>query len=206
MQLIHLQPPTPSEAVSLFETLPPDTLALIDWPASVSCGCNCPYDRVNWDYCADHNIPVARAIVQGASYYYRDGDALFLALVTEARYTQRQVLDAVCEVLQRFVPGVFVDENDLRIGASRCGMSSPELQRADGAWLNVMEVLLHSDLGEARMALAFPLGMWDHKPVSVLEDWIHPLDMEIQGDVRAIVGAVLLDVVQALTGDTWPIG
>lgn len=198
MKTLSAQPITPLEAVDLFNSTQPDTLALIDWPRSVFCGSNCPPERVNWDYCAEHDLPVVYTPVLGASYYYRDGDAIYVALVTSGRITQQALLEAVCAKLKIHVPALFVDDNDLRIGSSRCGMSAPELQRPAGAWLNVMEILLHSDLGEARKALAFPTGMWDHKPVSVLEDWIHPLDREIDGDVRAIVVQAVQSAVEDL--------
>lgn len=198
MRTLSLQPVTALEAVDLFNTIQPDTLLLIDWPHSVFCGSNCPPERVDWDYCAEHDIPVVYAPVLGASYYYRESDAIYAALVTYERITQQALLEAVCAKLQVYVPALFVDDNDLRIGSSRCGMSAPELQRADGAWLNVMEILLHSDLDEARRALAFPQDAWDHKPVSVLEDWIHPLDSEIDGDVHTVVAYAVQNAVEDL--------
>lgn len=193
--------PSADEAASLFLTTQPDSLAIISWPQSVACGYNCPPERINWEYCAQHDIPVIYTAVEGASYYFRDGDALLFALVTSNRVTQRQFLDAVCAQLSVHVPGVFVDDNDLRLGESRCGMASPELQRPDGAWLNVMEILLHSDLDEARRALAFPKGVWDHKPVSVLEDWIHPLDCELGADVEIVVIQAVIAAAQELLDD-----
>ena len=193
--------PSADEAASLFLTTQPDSLAIIVWPWSVFCGCNCPLERVNWQHCAERDIPVIYTMVEGASYYYRAGDALYFALVTTERITQRQWLDAVCAALAPVAPGMFVDDNDLRLGASRCGMASPELQRPDGAWLNVMEILLHSDLDEARQALAFPQGVWDHKPVSVLEDWIHPLDRELGADVASVVTQAVIAAAKELMTD-----
>lgn len=190
--------PSADEAASLFLTTQPDSLAIIAWPWSVACGHNCPPERINWQYCAEHGIPVIYTVVDGASYFYRDGDALLLALVTAEQVTQRQWLDAVCNALLPVLPGLFVDDNDLRLGASRCGMASAELRRPDGAWLNVMEILLHSDLDEARRALAFPAGYWDHKPVGVLEDWIQPLDRELGKDVEQIVTQAVIAATQEL--------
>lgn len=186
MNVVHFTP-VADAAAALFSTVQPDTLAILHWPGSVFCGSNCPPERVNWAYCAAHDIPVIYTMVQGASYFYRDGDALYFAWVTRQHIAQRQLLDAVCAALSPAVPGLFVDDNDLRLDSSRCGMSAPELQRSDGVWLNVMEVLLHSDLDEARKALAFPRNAWDHKPVSVLEDWIRPLDSVLGATVESIV-------------------
>lgn len=181
-------------------SIAPDTLALIDWPASVFCGANCPLERVNWEYCGDHNVPVIRTAVLGASYFYRQGDAMYAALVTRRHISQRAWLDAVCETLGASVPGLFVEDNDLRLGNTRCGMSAPELQRQDGVWLNLMEVLLHTDLTEARRALAFPDGVWDHKPVSCLEDWIRPLDSVLGAQVAPVVAAALETAAERLYG------
>lgn len=192
--------PTVDEAAALFMTLPPDTLAIIAWPGSVFCGATCDWQRVNWDYCAANGVPVIRAVVAGSAYYYRPGDALYVALVTGERYEQRQVLDALCHALALHLPGVFVEDNDLRMGASRVGMSSPELQRPDGAWLNVVELLLHSDIDEARRALAFPDGVWDHKPVSSLEDWIKPLDSVLGDNAEQVARTAVVTAVEALRG------
>lgn len=199
MRLMTLSP-SADEAATLFKTLPPDTLALIDWPGSVFCGATCDWQRVNWDYCSAHSIPVIRTMVAGSAYYYRPGDALYVALVTNERYSQREVLDAFRQALASHVPGVFVEDNDLRLGASRIGMSSPELQRSDGAWLNVIELLLHSDIDEARRALAFPDGVWDHKPVSSLEDWIKPLDSVLGDKTEQVARAAIETAVGALRG------
>lgn len=192
--------PTVDKAAALFVTLPPDTLAIIAWPGSVFCGATCDWQRVNWDYCAASGVPVIRTVVAGSAYYYRPGDALYVALVTGERYEQRQVLDALCQALAPHLPGVFVEDNDLRMGASRVGMSSPELQRSDGAWLNVVELLLHSDIDEARKALAFPDGVWDHKPVSSLEDWIKPLDSVLGDKAEQVARAAVVTAVDALRG------
>jgi hypothetical protein len=190
--------PSADEAASLLVTTQPGSLAIIAWPRSVACGRRCPPERINWEYCVQHDIPVIYTVVDGAAYFYRDGDILMFVLVTTERITQRQWLDAVCAALVPSVQGLFVDDNDLRLGASRCGMASPELQRPDGAWLNAMEILLHSDLNEARQALAFPAGVWDHKPVSVLEDWIHPLDNELGAEVEQIVTQAVIAATQEL--------
>lgn len=192
--------PSADEAASLFVTLPAGTLAIIDWPASVFCGASCDWQRVNWDYCAAHDIPVIRTIVEGAAYYYRAGDALYTALVTTEHYGQRAMLDAMCQALAAHVPGLFVDDNDLRLGESRIGMSAPALRRNDGVWINVVEVLLHSDLTEARQALAFPDGVWDHKPVSCLEDWIMALDNVLGDQTETIARMAIVTAVQQLTG------
>lgn len=194
--------PSADEAAALFLTLPAESLAIIAWPGSVFCGASCDWRRVNWDYCAEHDIPVIRTVVEGAAYYYREGDALYVALVTSERHTQREVLDAMCHALLPDVPGLFVEDNDLRLGASRVGMAAPELRRQDGSWLNVVEVLLHSDLDEARQALAFPDGVWDHKPVSCLEDWIKPLDSVLGEMAEPIALAAIRTAAEALTGVT----
>lgn len=193
--------PSADQAAQLAVIAQPDSLAVVAWPRSVTCGYNCPPGRVNWSYCAEHDIPVVYTAVPGASYYYRDGDALMFLLVTTKRVVHYHWLDAVCSQLGKHVPGIFVDDNDLRLGTSRCGMASPEIQRPDGVWIIGMEILLHSDLSEARQALAFPAGVWDHKPVSVLEDWIRPLDTMLEGDVTTIVtDAVILATQEMISG------
>ena len=193
--------PSADEAASLFVTTQPDSLAIIAWPRSVLCGYKCPTERVNWEYCAEKNIPVVYTCLNGASYFYRAGDALAMVLVTHRYITHKQVLDAMCRELQAALPALYVKSCSLQLGPARCGMAAPEQQRPDGAWLNVMEIVLHYDTVEARRALAFPDGKWDYRRTSVAEDWIHPLDNELGPEAEQIVTRAMVAAAQELMND-----
>lgn len=174
---LSLKPKDAYEWNIFTESICPDTLAFIETPKMVYVGRGISIEKyVNLSFCQENKISIIQGIISGrGSYFYRNGDAIWLSLSTKKKIISDELGEILLNSFKKIIPNVFLEDNDIRIGNKRVCMIGPCVQDYNH-YLIMAEIIFDVDFEMTKKALKIPKQRWINKPVDKIEDWLLPLN------------------------------
>jgi len=169
---VDFKPQNVYEWHAIQETIKPDTVLFLETPDMVYLGPNASLEKnINIDFCKKNNISIVRGIYPGKSYYYREGDALFLVLSTIKKVETDVINYILLRAFKNLLPDIFLEDNDIRLGNKRIAMVGKSVQDYDHYIINA-EIKYDIDFESIKEIIQYHSFRWFDKPVRHIDEWI----------------------------------